>query len=147
MDTGRSIGIWLDTREAYRVTLTGDTVTEQRIDSGIETRERIEGEGKDSMRMGDQFSVPEQKKRERLETDFKKYFESLKGHIKQTDDLVLFGPGEVPAAFKNHLLSESGWSSSRIDHKKANSMTDPQKTAWVREYFGKPAARKPHPLG
>lgn len=137
MKEERLVGIWLDSKEAFCVGLKGDNVTEEKIESGIETRERFEGEGKDSMRMGDQYSVPESKKRAHLEAGFKAYFKSLSNRLDKEDKLVVFGPGEVPAAFKNHLVSDKGWNSSTIELKKADSMSDNQKTAWVKKHFGK----------
>jgi len=147
MNNDRSIGVWLDSHEAFIVILEGDKVTEDHLESGVETRERIEGEGKDSMRMGDQFSVPEKKKRHRLEHEFKNYFDDLEKKIRNSAHLVLFGPGQVPSSFRNHLLNNSAWKNVRIDLEKADSMTDAQKSAWVKEYFNEPAARKPHPQG
>ena len=60
------MGIWIDTKKAIIVKLNGKESEFEVLQSGIETRERFEGEGKAFGRFGDQYLNDEKTKNERF---------------------------------------------------------------------------------
>ncbi|NUM51637.1 MAG: hypothetical protein HUU48_11035 [Flavobacteriales bacterium] len=135
----KNVGLWLDTHKAYLITLTGLEVTIERIDSEVETRERIPGEGDDQTRFkggfGTQFVDHERTKEARLNNQKKEYFHRLTAEIINADNIYIFGPAETKIDFKNHLESNKELFKKVVAIETADSMTENQLKAKVLAYF------------
>lgn len=85
---------------------------------------------------GPQDVVPDVKYLEREKHQLKQYFENIIAKIKTTDALVIFGPADTNQKFNKELSKNySGLASKVKEIKKADSMTDNQIKAWVKDYF------------
>ena len=95
----KKTGIWLDRKKAIIITLFKYNHLLKKIESGVITRNRVPGETKMFGRFGDQYLSLEKTKKNRLDEQITKYLKSLIIEIKNVEEFVLFGPGNI----KNEL--------------------------------------------
>jgi len=131
----KNIGIWLDKNKALIVTITAETETFETVISNVENF-HIHGGSGTRFKGGPQDVVQDSRYLEREKNQFKVYFDELALKIKDADGIIIFGPAEV----KDKLKSELEASYSEINAKVkavqvADSMTDNQVKAWVRDFF------------
>lgn len=128
-------GIWIDKRTAKMLTLSADTENFQTINSSIEEYRPKGGSGT-RLKGGPQDVVQDSKYTERQKQQQKRFFKSIIEVIQDSDSIVIFGPAEMG----KKLYSDISESNPTL-HKKisevapADSMTDNQVKAWIRNYF------------
>ena len=123
------IGMWIDNREAVIVELTdkGEQIT--RIKSDAEKQIRVEGGSRK-----DGLQTTEALRGKKLDAQLGKYFDDIIAHIRDAEMIQIFGPGEA----KNELekrLEKDGLKERIVEIETADSMTDNQVAAKVREHF------------
>jgi stalled ribosome rescue protein Dom34 len=128
-------GIWLDKEKAIIINLSEGKHTIKYIESNITIRERIPGEGKKFGRFGSQFLSLENKKKNLVKKQTAKYLKKIVLEIKNSDEIVLFGPAEMKMNLKKVILENKKISSKLIAVKTADSMTENQLVAWVKKYY------------
>ena len=128
-------GIWLDKEKAYVINLAEGKHNIKTIESDISKRERFEGEGKKYGRFGSQFLSMENKKKNRLKKQFDDYLRNIISVIKTADEIVLFGPAEMKIDLEKIILKDNNLKAKLVAVKPADSMTENQMVAWVRDYF------------
>lgn len=140
----KQTGIWLDLRNAWIVNLPvakdGEIVV-QHISSNIEEKASIE-----NTRMGSSWGPHggnnQHTVEERQHHEEKHFFADILKHIHpSTEELVIFGPSEAKHGLKK-LLDNQHKGPQLMGVESADHMTEHQMEAWVRNYFGRPAARK-----
>ena len=131
----KRVGIWIDSKKAVVVTLSGKSQQIQTIDSPIITRERIDGEGKAFGRFGDQYLNEEQKKEARQDIQARHFFHDLIDIVDNSDHFVVFGPSFMKTEFEKEINKHPEIESKLMSVETADSMTDNQIAAWVRDYF------------
>ena len=129
------VGIWIDTRKAIIVILKGKEQIFKVVESGIETRERYDGEGKAFGRFGEQFLNDEKARDERFNHQSSSFMTSLLTYVEKADELVIFGPAGMKTELKKEVENHHHLSSKLQSVETADSMTDNQVAAWVRSYF------------
>lgn len=130
----QQIGIWLDSKEAIIVHLSGDEPPVQKIESDIDTSE-IKGGARTSTPWGPQIAVSEQKGLERRKHAQKHYFEAIQQALEAADELYIFGPGETKKHLSKFLESDSHFKPQILEVDTADSMTENQLVAQVKEFF------------
>lgn len=129
------IGIWIDTKKAIIVTLTEANQNLCVVESGIESRERFDGEGKAFGRFGEQYLNDERAKDERFNHQTSTYLNSIIEYLKPANEFVIFGPAGMKVELKK-LVEKDHILSSRLQSvESADKLTDNQIAAWVRDYF------------
>lgn len=89
-------GIWLDQETAYIVHVLGNTVDKvEGLISDVESRVRMAGEGKVYARYGHAFIDNQEKTQHRQHNQRQHFFKEILSHLKGTDFLYLFGPGQA----------------------------------------------------
>ncbi len=140
----KQTGIWLDLRNAWVINLPieqdGQIIVDH-IVSEIEENAALE-----NTRMNTQWGPHggnnQRTVEERLHHEEKHYFANILKHLHpSTEELVIFGPSEAKHGFK-HLLESQHHAPKLMGVEAADHMTEHQMEAWVRNYFGRPAARK-----
>jgi len=135
----KNVGLWLDTHKAYLITIEGNNTSIERIDSEVETRERIPGEGDDQSRFqgsfGTQFVDHERTKEARVNNQKREYFHQLTSEIAGADSIYIFGPAETKIDFKNHLEQSKDIFKKVLAIDTADSMTENQLKAHVLAFF------------
>jgi len=131
----KKTGIWLDKEKALIVTIENGVETLNMITSNIEHFRPRGGSGT-RFKGGPQDVVQDSKYLDREKQQLKKYYKSLVTDIKDTDALVIFGPAETNEKFSEELHKNYKRLSTKIKGvKKADSMTENQVKAWVRDFF------------
>lgn len=131
----KQTGVWLDKEKAMIIELTDGKHTIKTIESNIPIRERIDGEGKNFGRFGDQFLSMENKKKNRIKKQTAKYLRTIIPEIEHADEIVLFGPAEMKTELGKIIRENNKISSKLLSVKSADSMTKNQLVAWVKGYY------------
>jgi hypothetical protein len=140
----KQTGIWLDLRNAWIVNLPIEpdgVIVAEHVSSGIEEHAAIENTRMDTQ-WGPHGGNNQHTIEERLHHAEKHYFTKILSHLHpSTEELVIFGPSEAKHGLRN-LLEEQHKGPKLMGVEAADHMTEHQMEAWVRNYFGRPAARK-----
>ena len=128
-------GIWLDKHKANIVSLENGVETFVTIFSNLENY-RIHGGSGTKLKGGPQDVVQDSKYLEREKHQLKQYFRNIVSKIKESNELVIFGPAETNIKFSNELKKKYKNLSTKVKGiSKADSMTENQVKAWVRNFF------------
>jgi stalled ribosome rescue protein Dom34 len=128
-------GIWLDKEKALIVTLDQENETFTTIKSQIEDFRAVGGSGT-KFKGGPQDVVQDSKFLEREKHQMKTYFKNIVAEIKNNDAIVIFGPAEAGEKFNKEIQENYSQLNSKVKGvKKADSMTDNQVKAWVKDFF------------
>jgi len=100
-------GIWIDSKKAVIITFKNKESNTKIIYSGVEGKNRVDGEGKEFGRFGDQFSTLEKKLEKKYQLEIIEYLKEVIKELESTDDLVLFGPAQVKIELKKFELLET----------------------------------------
>ena len=131
----KNTGIWLDKDKALIVTIDNNTERLNTITSNIEHYKAHGGSGT-RLKGGPQDVVQDSRYLERENHQLKKYFKNVAEAVNNTDALVIFGPAETNERFAKELHKNYSILSTKIKGvEKADSMTDNQVKAWVRDFF------------
>ena len=129
------IGIWLDKEKAHIITIESGTETMNTIKSEIENY-HIHGGSGTRFKGGPQDVVQDSKYLEREKHQLKVYFKEIASEIKNADACVIFGPAETKDKLNKELQEKYKNLSLKVQGVTvADSMTDNQLKAWVRDFF------------
>ncbi|AOW20668.1 hypothetical protein [Urechidicola croceus] len=131
----KNIGIWIDKKKAKIVTIENDSENLKTLESNVEDF-HIGGGSGTKMKGGPQDVVQDSKYLEREKHQLKDYFKDVIQEIKSADQLVIFGPAETNEKLRKELNENYQEIGSKVKGViKADSMTDNQIIALVREYY------------
>ena len=133
----KKTGVWIDTKKAVLVFIEENRHVVSTIYSLIESRERIPGEVKWYTRFGSSFFSFEKKKERRKDHDVQKYLRKVINEIRGSDEIVVFGPGQMKTELEKNIRKDPAMISTMISVETADSMTDNQVIAWVKNYFNR----------
>ena len=130
----RTVGLWIDHRKAIIVVVSDKGEETRVIESKVE-RQQGRFEGERSVEPYEAQKVPADNSRERKFTgQLNTYYDEIIAAVRQMEAIFIFGPGEA----KDELikrLERDRLGGLVVAVETADSMTDPQITAKVREYF------------
>lgn len=129
------VGVWIDLDRAVLIGIHGDTHTVVTLDSPVEHRVRTEGEGKDFSRFGDQYIDHERSREARREQQIRQYARAVAAHLSGAEQIVIFGPAQMKDWLRKTILEQPILASRLKAVESADSMTESQMVAWVRDYF------------
>lgn len=131
----RNLGVWIDKDNAHVVTINGKNESLITVDSNIE-HFHVGGGSGSKLKGGPQNVVQDSKYLEREKHQLKSYFKELVSKIETADALVIFGPAEMNMTFKKELEENYKELNSKVRAvDKADSMTNNQVIAWVRDFY------------
>lgn len=131
----KNIGVWIDKDKANIVTLENQNEDLITLNSNIE-HFHIGGGSGTKAKGGPQDVVQDSKYLEREKHQFKAYFKELASKIEVADAVVIFGPAEMNRNFKKELEENYKELNSKVKAvDKADSMTNNQVIAWVRDFY------------
>jgi predicted metal-dependent hydrolase len=131
----KQTGIWIDTKKAVIVFLEENNHTIKTIHSNIESRERVPGETKWFTRFGNQFLNFEKRKKNRRANKIREYLKKVVNEIKIVDGLVLFGPAGMKTELEKTIWKDTTHSPVIRAVETADSMSENQIVAWVKNYY------------
>ena len=131
----KKTGIWLDKDKALIVTLENNRESLKSIPSEIE-HYHIHGGFGIRHTGGCQDVVQDSKYLEREKHQMNRYFKKVISKISDSDALVIFGPAETREKFQKKINEDyHDLRNKVVGSEKADSMTDNQIKAWVRDFF------------
>ena len=131
----KNIGIWLDKEKAHIITLENEKETMNTIKSEVENY-RIHGGSGTRFKGGPQDVVQDSRYLEREKHQLKAYFKEIASEIKNSDACVIFGPAETKDKLNKELQEKYKNIGLKVQGiNVADSMTENQLKAWVRDFF------------
>lgn len=125
----------MDKQQAYIIGLDADPPSMRVLESELEFF-NPKGGSRSKTRWGPQQVVHDSKYTEREKHQLKRYFENLASQLADTGDMVLYGPADTKQHFKRFLDEQHPRIAANVkDVLPADSMTENQMKALVREYF------------
>ena len=133
----KTIGIWIDTKQAFIVRLSNNNHTIKIIKSNINTRERVPGESKKFGRFGGQYMTFEKNKLNRKNEQTNLFIKNLLKEVHSCDYLVVFGPSKMKNIFKKEIQTNIILTPKLAGVFNADSLTENQMVAWVKDFYNK----------
>jgi stalled ribosome rescue protein Dom34 len=131
----KQTGIWIDTQKAFVIRLLDSSHTVKTITSHIESKVRIPGESKEYSRFGVYYFDDQEKKQHRQQRETKEYLREVLRELKDDDELVIFGPAGMKKELEKFIRENKNLKFKLKDVATADSMTENQMIAWVRNYY------------
>jgi hypothetical protein len=128
MSMKRQVGLWIDHRETFVVSLRDQLEETTRIESGMEKHVRFSGGNR-----SEEGSADDQRDRQ-FTAHLNRYFDEVISHIRDAESILLFGPGEAKRELKKRLASK-GLGERIVGVQTVDKMTAPQIAAKVRQHF------------
>ena len=128
-------GIWIDTKKAVIVFLGENNPNITHIYSNIDNRERIAGESRSFSRVGDHVLNADKTKENRKNNEIREYLKNVLKAARNAEELFLFGPAEMKKELEKLIREDASLSSKLKAVKSADSMTDNQVVATVKEFY------------
>lgn len=137
METKR-IGVWIDKEKAHVVTISPKGEDFKTILSEIDFFNLKSGSRPRFKTGATQNVVHERTHLEREKQQFKTYFKKLAKELKDADEVMIFGPADTNEKLRKELNTHYKPIAGKVRSVlKADSMTDNQVTAFVRDYYNK----------
>lgn len=127
-------GVWLDSKQAFIITFRGSEQTTETILSDIEDFHPVGG-SRSKTPWGPMETVQEKKYEERKKHQQRKYFDEILENVKGSNYLYFFGPADLKDKLKNEALQRHEFRTCKVSSENADSMTDPQKVAQVKNHY------------
>ena len=121
------VGVWIDHKKAVIVSIAAGHVTTTTLESEVGPHPHF---------AGSQEGGGEKKYEERHNLRLDRYYDDVISRIGQPDALFLFGPGEAKLQLKDRLGRSRPSRERIIAVESADTLTDPQIVAKVKEYYG-----------
>jgi len=132
----KQTGIWIDTSKAIIVTFTDGKEHITEIESDIENRIYHEKEGDKGAIMGSHHLNSERTFDERKEHQFDHFLKDVLSHIKESDELYVFGPSETKIKLKQKIDDGKTIADNKLKSvETADSMTLNQVVAKVKKFY------------
>jgi len=128
-------GVWLDHKKAFLVSIIGEKETWTKIESKAEGHIRLSGGSRSSTPYGPQEVSSERKFEERRKHQLKRYYEKIIIAMKDSEKILIFGPGEAKTELKKVIEKKKGLSDRIVGIEPADKMTEKEIKAKVKKYF------------
>ncbi len=132
----KNIGIWLDSDKAIiiKINSSNEVIKKQHIDSNIEHSHFKAGVGSNRPYRFQAVKSEKhllEKKKHQLNT----YFQEITNNIKDANHILIFGPAEAKIEFQKMLLKQPSILHKNITVQTADSMTENQIVAYIKNFF------------
>lgn len=132
----KNIGIWIDTKQALIINYPNRSEKSvKKIESKVETRERVSGESKKFGRFGNQYLTYEKNRLNRKNQQINYFIKDLIKEIKNCNGVVLFGPAKMKRLLEKEISSNMHLSKKLLGVYNCDLITDNQMVAWVKDYY------------
>lgn len=133
----QTMGIWIDTKQAIIVKLSKESHSVKKIESNIETRERVSGEAKKYGRFGNQYLTYEKNRKHKKNEQTNLYMKNLLKEIGNCDEVVLFGPANMKKILEKEINGNLQFVNKLAGVYNAELLTENQMVAWVKDFYKK----------
>ena len=121
-----TVGIWIDHKRAIIVSVSAGRVTTKTLESEVAAHPRYSRQ---------QDERGEKKYEERHNQHLEQYYDDVISQLGQPEALLIFGPGEAKLELRERLSRSKTWSDRTVDIETADTLTEPQIVARVKEHF------------
>ncbi len=130
----KQTGIWLDFKEAFIIEL---DKAEAKVNKTLSEIDHFHPKGgaRSKTPYGPMDNISERTYLERRKAQDKAYFEKLMDAVQYTDELFIFGPAEAKDGLLKAIKSNPGFKPYLKGIERADSMTENQRVAKVRDFF------------
>lgn len=128
-------GIWIDGSKALVVKLTGNEANLSKIEAEIENRIHHFDEGNKGSFMGASHLNKERTFDERAKHQIEGYIKDVIEKVKDTDELFVFGPGEIKIHMREQILNMHDLAPKLKAVETADYMTENQVIERVKDFF------------
>jgi hypothetical protein len=129
------VGIWIDRKKSYIVTLQEEEETLTSIESNVEGHPRLSGGSRSRTPYGPQGVASEKKFEERHRQHLQKYYQKIIPLLQEADRIFIFGPGKAKLGLEKELKKSKELSSKIAAVETVDKMTENQIKAHVRKFF------------
>lgn len=130
----KQIGIWLDFREAHLITLAGEENKVKIISSEIEDF-NIKGGARSKTPYGPMDVTSEKKYLERNKNQVDRYYSKIMEYVKDAEEIFIMGPAEAKIGLRKKMVNTNTFHPFIKGFETADSISENQKVARVREFF------------
>ncbi len=131
----RTIGLWVDHKEAVLVLIKDGEVSVRRVESEVGTRFSPSGGWKSGGTTVAQSIVKEQTEDERRKHHLHAYYKELIKAVGTAEELFIFGPGEAKHELVKEIEKNKGLHVRIVAVETCDKMTEPQIAAKVKSFF------------
>jgi len=135
------IGLWLDHKRAFLVTVRDQSVTTETIELEILPPPRSSGGLRSAAGQPTHGVDPDAKQDARLAHYLDRYYEAIIARLGDAERIHIMGPGQAKLELKRKVAACKPLASRPVSLENADKLTDPQIVARMREVFGVPAQR------
>lgn len=141
----KQTGIWIDSSKAIIVTLDGDSEKITEIDSEVENDVYYNREGNTgTFSSGGHHSTNESQFEARKEEQLNYFLKSVLSYVKNSDELIVFGPAQTKTKLEQKLLKDHLIEPGKLKAvETADKMTLNQIVEKVRRYYNPLEYTKP----
>ncbi len=133
----KKTGIWLDSKTAYIISVNEKGHTDTEIVLSKVEDFRPHGGSGTRFKGGPQDVVQDSKYLERRNQQFKSYFTNITKYLKDSEEILIFGPALTGKHFVSELENNHRNLFEKVkDVNKADNMSKNQLRAYVLDYFG-----------
>ena len=129
-----NIGIWLDKKQAYLITINDELVNTSIIQSNIETFNPKGGYGS-RIKYGPSDTVKEKAYLAKEEKQKREFFKRITEKVDAQTSLFIFGPAQMKNDLNKYISEHVRPQPLSIEIENADSMTKNQIIAKVKKYF------------
>jgi stalled ribosome rescue protein Dom34 len=126
----RQVGLWIDHKEAFVVTIGVDGEEAKRIRSGMEKHVRFSGSSDSA-----EGSADDQRDRQ-FKAHLDQYYDEVITKIRDAESILLLGPGEAKGELEKRLMKK-GLGERIVGIETVDKMTAREISAKVRQHFRK----------
>jgi hypothetical protein len=131
----KNIGIWIDSKEAFIISISNKKHHIKKIESNIEFKERVEGESKKYGRFGGQYITYEKNRQNRRNEQTNTFFKNLLKEISNCNKVVLFGPSNMKILLEKEIQNNMQIKDTLEGVYNCDSITENQMVAWVKDFY------------
>ena len=130
----KKVGVWIDKKEAKIISIESGNEQVETIVSNVEDYRPSGGSGT-RLKGGPQDVVQDSKFLEREKHQLADYFKKIIHLIKDADDVIIFGPAQTGDKLYKELSEQKLYNFENLSVMKADSLTNNQVVAWVKDYY------------
>ena len=123
-------GLWIDHSKAVIVMVSAEREETKQLESGMEKHVRFSGGSRSEQGGG------EDQQDRQFTGHLNRYYDEVIAHLRDTESILLFGPGEAKGELQKRLANE-GLGGRIVGIETVDKMTDRQIAAKVRQHFRK----------
>lgn len=141
---GKYVGIWIDQRKAYIVSVNKNTVEAEKkieesithIESEVEKHIRLSGGSRTGKTpYGPQDIAVDSKIDDRRKRQLQKYYQDIIRIIRDARKILIFGPGKAKQQLEKEIRKSMELAQKVLPLETTDKMTEKQIAAKIRKYF------------